>query len=865
MSIVYYADSPAGSGKTFSATRHIHRLAQQGHKVLLVQPSVLLIQQTQTDLASLTPAVPYRAIYGNGPHGNGASSNVVGDIVRHARETGPDGEVLLITHAAFLRLPYFHAADRWHLLIDEVPQADWCRELNVAETHHLITSNVETDTDLSGLVGNRYARITPVNRSRLEAMLSNERGDEVWDRFAGFLGKVLSPHWRTYVLDEQFCDLLDGVGDRRSLWSFAVLRPSLVEGFRTPTIMGACFTETTLYHLWRAQDVEFRPHQRLLGGLRYTQHSNGDLLTIRYASEQDWSKTLRDRAIGAAETGSGAASRTVLGSVVESIAATFVEAQFVWMGNKDLPSNLFGSQSHRLPNSPHGLNQFQHVHNVAVLSALNPPPAHFAFLAALGLVSAEVRRACHWQAVYQAVMRISMRNPDDTTVKTVIVMDRATADWLAAMFPGCTVLPLAGLDAMPAKGKAGRPRTHLCEADRKAAHRDRFKIELAAELDLVNGREVSDFRFSNLARNLREHMSEFGHGRDETLTTMGRADLSGMAGTVFTTIFAAEPFDFMPLGEVDVFIDGLRMFHGTELPSKEANALISPAIFDPALSENTRRGLDNIRAAWGIWLDNDGGDLTPDAFARLLPRLRLAVFNSYSSTAAAPRWRVFIPTICAMSIAAYRAIVGQIMQTVNEAGYWSRKQLDDGRLRKSPKHHGFDMSKLVPSSLFYLPCQAKNPADSFFMDFANRKREPLNPYQWAKFAANRARPQPGVLPPAALARPVNPAPNDAPATISAKLRAIRDRLRAAQPASEQDRQAERRDAALETWRTAPKGDGNRAFFVLGSTLVRLGLSRSEVEVTLWQEASHAHSPKERRAEIKSMLRKLRPSPFKLAA
>ena len=174
--------------------------------------------------------------------------------------------MLLITHAAFLRLPFFHAPHQWRLLIDEVPQADWCQELNVAETHHLITDNIETDIDLSGLVGNRYARITPMHRSRLETMLINEQGDEVWDRFAGFLGKLLSPHWHTYVLDEQFCDLLGSVGDRRSLWSFAVLRPSLVEGFAAPTIMGACFKETTLYHLWRAQGVEFRPHRRLLGG-----------------------------------------------------------------------------------------------------------------------------------------------------------------------------------------------------------------------------------------------------------------------------------------------------------------------------------------------------------------------------------------------------------------------------------------------------------------------------------------------------------------------------------------------------------------------------------------------------------------------
>lgn len=107
MTTVNYVNSLAGSGKTYTATRHSHRLAQQGRKVLFVQPSVRLIQQTLADFASLSPHVPCRAIYGSGEHGKGTSTDVVGDIVRHSRLAGSGGEVLLITHAAVLRLPFF--------------------------------------------------------------------------------------------------------------------------------------------------------------------------------------------------------------------------------------------------------------------------------------------------------------------------------------------------------------------------------------------------------------------------------------------------------------------------------------------------------------------------------------------------------------------------------------------------------------------------------------------------------------------------------------------------------------------------------------------------------------------------------------
>jgi hypothetical protein len=95
-----------------------------------------------------------------------------------------------------------------------------------------------------------------------------------------------------------------------------------------------------------------------------------------------------------------------------------------------------------------------------------------------------------------------------------------------------------------------------------------------------------------------------------------------------------------------------------------------------------------------------------------------------------------------MPIAAYNAIVSQIMRTVNGAGYWSKQQLDADARIKSRRTHGFDLGKLTPSSLFYLPCQAQNSADSFFIDHNSSSRLPLDPYVWAGYAANHHRPAP---------------------------------------------------------------------------------------------------------------------------
>ncbi len=850
---LYFVDGPCGSAKTYAAVRHAHRLARLGKKVLICQPSIFLINQTLNDLASLTSEVRVRAIHGE------TSDRVIAAIIEHLKHTALDGEILLITHAALMLLPYFHRRQDWHLIVDEIPQADWCAEFNVPDTHRLITGCFAIDTEAASLADNRYVRAVPKDHFRLEQMARNKNCDQVWDIFQQLSDRLISPHWAAYVLDDQYTNLINGAGERRKLLAFAHLKPSLLDGFGSATIMGACFKQSVLYQLWSAAGVQFRPHKPITKGLRYTQHSNGHLLTILYATEEGWSKNFRDKLIADND------QMTVQDRVVHRVAETFADVEFAWMGNKDVSDDIFDGRGQRLPNSPFGLNCYQHLHHAVVLSALNPPPAHFAFLDSLGFDSREVKRAGYWQAVYQAVMRISPRNPDDANPKTVIVMDCATAEWMAGMFPGCTVTPLGGLDGMPVKGKPGRPREHEGDADRKRACRDQFKSELRMALDLVAGGDQAARHSSPAIAELRQQMSEFGHGKDTTLRTIGHDDLSRLGGTVFASIFDAEPLDFYPLDDVESFISGLRWWHQFSYKEKKQNGLISPSTFDSSLSDETSRGLANIRCVWGIWLDNDGGDLTHQEFARLFPRLRMVICNSYSSTSEEPRWRVTIPTTIAMSIAAYKAIGEQIMRTVNRAGYWSQKQLDADPRIKSRKTHGFDVGKLTPSSLFYLPCQAENPAHSFFIDHNSAGRVPLDPYQWAGYAANHHRPEPELSETvAATATPIA-VQQPMPPTNCHKLRRMREMMAEEAAAKVQNHLEQRQAVAIQKWHSAPAEGGNRAFFQLGVDLRGAGLSMAEIDGTLRLEATNARHPAERRREIKSIMRTLRGSSRRMTA
>lgn len=849
MVLIFKVDAPCGGGKTYALARHACSLAASGKNVIIPQPTKGLLDQTLREVLTVAPDVSAHAIH------SGNTLNVVDTIMGYAERAAPGaGEVLLVTHAALERLPYLHRRSDWTVLVDEAPAVDYVQEFRLQDTHRLI-SNALTVRDYD----HEYSMVEVVDRALVERIARNANRDAVYALLADLANRALSLHWELFVRTSHWSAMLDGRGgaDERSLWVHGILRPSFLAGFERVTILSAAFDETMACRLWTALGARFHDDTKLAGALRYSRHPNGHLLTISYLTDQDWSKRFRDRPLD------GDPGRTVLAEAVSRVGAAFKGEDFVWQGNKDLPDDLFDAvhngharpgRAIRLPQVAHGLNCYTHIHNVAILSALNPPPAHFGFLTRFGVNGDEARTAIFRQQVYQAANRISLRNPDDPTPKRMVVPDRGTAEWVAGMFPGAAVAPLGGTVVGARKCKPGRDRQYATAAEKQAAHRARkrerevalallnhLNFEFGAELQPVADRLLATL--PEFQQPLPSHADGPGFDRGDM------ADPSKLAGTVYGRIFDRAPLGHVEGGDAEGFIATLRDLADRELEAKEQSGLFTPAVMDPSKSADTARGLANVRSVWGVWLDCDGGDLAPDDLAAQFPTLRMAVFNTYSSSPEAPRWRAFIPTSIAMTVEVHRLVVNAILTVLNRSGYWSARQLRANTSIKVRRTHGLDESKFHAASLFYLPCRSRYPEGSFFKDYADARRSVLDVWAWAEKLLDSDSAERAIAAP--VQQPLKPRMENA----STKLGQLAARLRMEAQASA-GRSRERMIAeAIDAWRAAGKGDGNAAFFRLACSLAAAGVDRIEAQQILHREAGLARSPVERRREVKSLMRR----------
>lgn len=461
----YNVSAPAGSGKTYAAISHAIQLAQNNQKVVIAQPSIQLIDQTEADILARNSGVQVTKIVS--PSGSYNSQPVTARILDHMKDADPaKGEVLLISQQVLGRLPNTYR-QFWHIIVDEVPGAFKAHEMNIAKSHSFMTAHLE----LGSALIEQFVEVQASDVGGLRTLAENKSRDTAFAIFKNLVDDVLNADKLLVVNADEYAELVSNNGKRKTISFYAFQMPEFVQGFASVTIMGANFADTELFKIWeKLFNIEWKPHPTIGSSLRYQQHINGGRLTIKYLIDGNWSQYHSTLPHG---------NGTILDAVVAAIEAELIE-DYIWQANDKHGAFLF-DEGIMLPQVTVGINRksYQSKHKVALVKAINHSSGTAKFLQAIGLTDDELKVTLQYQNEYQAMMRSSLRVPTATDEVTVIVVSERSARWLEQKFPNSTVEKMqTDIPEPRSKGQpAERPR---CPAERMHDSRQLAKVKEAA-------------------------------------------------------------------------------------------------------------------------------------------------------------------------------------------------------------------------------------------------------------------------------------------------------------------------------------------------------------------------------------------------
>ncbi len=183
--IINYLDALAGWGKTEYIIRETVALAGRGEKSVITVPTVVLCEKVKDRIATKVNTLPnsIRPRIQTIHHENCAGS-VVGAIISHINEPKKEeGEILILTMAAYDCMPWKNFrpwTESRYLFGDEIPAVTQCYDVNLPETHDIITKHMTTCID-PALPGYSLVAATEEAIEKIKSMARNRNQDKVWD------------------------------------------------------------------------------------------------------------------------------------------------------------------------------------------------------------------------------------------------------------------------------------------------------------------------------------------------------------------------------------------------------------------------------------------------------------------------------------------------------------------------------------------------------------------------------------------------------------------------------------------------------------------------------------------------------------
>lgn len=786
MRTIYYCPAPTGAGKTYAIEERLAKYIRWGETVILIQPSKNLCHQTAREMSIRFPDVPVEVF-----NQDTCGQQTVAGLSEHLRNPPDYPHVIISTWAAFMMLPHFDRPDRFNLICDEIPAAFVPEGIRLPDNHSLLTDALEIRD-----AGPIYGLVTAGDPGAIRKMAENRNKDAFTGLVNALTRRIYHGRYSTFIDLKSYSGLLHGSKDDRVLATYSMLDPSVFLGFKSVLLAGARAEETILYKRFESKGVTFVRDESLMNKLRYREHENGHLIEFHYASERNWSKT---------EQNNDPSFRPRFLKAVQSL---FSENEFVWQDNVVNEKETFSGllYAHNVGHSPHGLNQYQHINQAVIMSALNYSRNEGGFLTRLcGISPGEQRIALAYHGSYQTYNRISVRDQSNHERKIIVLPDRQNAAWQHELFPGSVVIPL-GIDTRSVVTTRS-DKLYANATDRQRAHRDKIKVQQA---EMMNG--LMQAVESKQKRLVLDDCHDYSFNTVGCVTSLQGSIIAHKRDSDSTMIDCNK----------DTFISIMKKLSLNKFKSKEDNMLISPALFIDRDNIISRRGKLNAYCGRNIYLDIENGTMTSRQLSKIFPNIEMLAYNSYNHTKGLPRYRVVLFTDSIMSPEMYTSIYNMVCQKIEIAGY--KTDFESGFNAKE-KVHGIDR-KANLTDLFYLPCQ---PADGegFCLHF-HRGRKPIDVLDWCN--------------------------NSFPTRFDGD--GLTDAIAQASAASVATDHAQLCEQALHRFseETVEQGKSHKALWKLNLTLLEGGVDDVSRDVTLTQAALSSRTPSERINDKRRMMR-----------
>lgn len=691
---IFYVSGPCGSGKTYALGQYIKE-ASVNRKFIIAVPSKVLADQTEIQL-NLQGLTNVCKVYSDECEKSPVSS-VIQTAIEQVNELGHG--VIICTQEGFRRVKFIENRDEWVLIIDEIPTVNEFYAPCLPYWHIVLTRCME----ISEPVGTILMKVDPT-----DAFLGPNH-DDVQDQIRGLIEDVRSKHHNCYtttanwqkivekrqVTDDAKCSTIWG-NQQNKLYFLSMLQPTIYAGFATVIMMGANFESSLLYRYWSEHcNVKFKPLNKILNRLRYTKYDCGQRLTLLYMQDENWSKYS-----GLKESG----GKTWLDHHHTTVERYFENEKFLFVKNKS-DKRVFRN-GEVIPVVSHGLNDYQHYDRIYFSPALNYEPKHYEMLDALGISKESVKSGLSPEVAHQAIMRTSLRDPNATSDVTAIVVDKDTAEAIAAMFISCKIGRIGG-----------KPRKviGLDPSDRQQKSRLSNLIELHDLNSLVRPTPSDNENMQKMSQNLYVYREcdKICKNQDPSFNDMEMGIT--LMSDIYSKGIATQKFN----GPMDFTGFMKSIFTNDVISEKNESVLFNGVQY----KDNASRSLDNVSHAEFVVLDIDDGDLSPEEFKKIFSKNRnhkysFFMCNSFSRSEERPNnYRAVFFTKQVVNDHQYRMVHAHLHRIIEDHGYITCRKADIAKhLKQNPnaKFSGIDLTKNHTASFFYISCKIKEREDQAF-------------------------------------------------------------------------------------------------------------------------------------------------------